>query len=162
MSDDISSIPGANKFRSIVALIIVVACMAFYLVYVEGLEIKADAVARDRVITDIRGSLAMLLYDYSIQGRLHDLNSFDGENPFVILAIYRNLPINYRGTLAEMRQNMEPGWYFDLSMRLAVFVSKDQHIDQYRMVFVFNDRDSDGFFDLRKDGAGQLELKKVF
>ena len=162
LSESISSIPGATKFRSIGAVIIVVACMAIYLVYIENLAVEADRVARDRVINDIRGSLAMMLYDYSIKGQLKDLVKFDGENPFVILAIYRSLPSNYRGTIESALENhTQQGWYFDLNDRQVIFVSLDEGIDRYRLVFEYEDRDGDGRFDMRTDGVGRLELQQA-
>ncbi len=136
--------------------------MTIYLVFIEDLTIKSDQVARERVITEIRGALAMMLYDYAIKGQLHDLARFDGENPFVIVAVYRSLPANYRGTIASVREkHNQPGWYFDMDERLVIFVSLDNHIDRYRLAFEYQDRDGNGRFDPRTDGVGRLELKQV-
>ena len=158
MARNISSIPGSTKFRSIISIVLIVCCMAIYLVFIEDLELKADRVARDQVLTSIRGALAMMLYDYTIKGKLAELDKFDRENPFVPLAIYRSLPSNYRGTIKSGREGLEPGWYFDLTERVAFFVSLDELVDEYRMVFDYKDADGNGRFDPRVDGIGGLNL----
>ena len=161
MARTISSIPGSNKFRSIVSIGIIVTCIAVYLVLIEDISVQADRVARDQVITSIRGSLAMLIYDYSIKGKLQDLAQFDGENPFVPLAIYRSLPSNYHGVIKSLEMDREPGWYFDLKERLVVFVSLEDRVQRYRMVFEYEDVNGDGDFNFQIDIVTRLDIEEV-
>lgn len=122
MSKSISSLPAAAKFRSTLVIIIVLICISVFLTFTRSLSEKAELIARDRVISDIRYSLAMMLYDYTIKGKSHELEKFDMENPFVALAIYRSLPGNYKGVVDKLSSNNSAGWYYENTSKLAVYI----------------------------------------
>ncbi|MBT3206163.1 MAG: hypothetical protein HOM14_05485 [Gammaproteobacteria bacterium] len=146
MNKSISSQPDATRFRSIAVIILILICIVLFLGFTEHLTGKTDQVAKDRVISGIKHSLAMMLYDYTIQGRLEELKGFDKGNPFVPLAIYRTLPENYHGALSVFPEVPDAGWYFDKQSKRLVFVSLDGDHSSFEMIF------SKG----REDEVGQL------
>ncbi len=133
--------PGAVVFRSTVAIVIILICISSFLVFTSKLSQQAEVVAKDWVIVEVKQALAMMLYDYAIKGQLNDLQNFDRENPFVPLAIYRELPKNYRGTINSENQIKEYGWYFDLINREMIYKYSDDDlpVEKYLMIFIFED-----------------------
>ncbi|MCP4077962.1 MAG: hypothetical protein GY744_17465 [Gammaproteobacteria bacterium] len=161
MNKEIASQPDATKFRSIATIILVLICIAVFLKYTEHLSAKAGVIARDRVLSDIKYSLAMMLYDYTIKGKTEELQSFDDGNPFVVLAIYRGLPGNYRGAKAEFPENPEPGWYFDLSLKQVVYINNKSEFEKFYIKFLYEDVDQNGRFDRQLDVLKGLVIKKA-
>ena len=130
-----SSQPDATKFRSIAVIILVLICIVLFLGFTEHLTQKTDQVAKDRVISGIKHSLAMMLYDYTIQGKLDELKEFDQGNPFVPLAIYRSLPENYHGALSVFPEAPDAGWYFDKQSKRLVFIDLEGGQSSFEMIF---------------------------
>jgi len=122
----ITSQPDAGKFRSIAVLIVVTILVGVFLKVTHQLTLKVEVVARDRVVADIEYSLAMLLFDLTIKGRIEDLKTFNNENPFVPLAIYRAIPVNYNGVVNKITEEAKKGgWYFEKDAKQAVYLWKD-------------------------------------
>lgn len=147
----ISSLPEASSFRSSLVIIIILICVASFLSFTSHLSDSAQDVARERVISSIKFSLSMLLYDYAIQGKHQQLQKFDRENPFVILARYRSLPADYRGVVAEITSDLSPGWYFENDTRSLVHVINNKR--SYRYILKYQKG--------RDDVAGYLKLLEV-
>lgn len=150
----IASHPGAAVFRSTLVIILILICMTSFLTYTASLSSRAEQVARQRVITEIRQALAMMLYDYAIKGQLEDLKSFDRKNPFVPLAIYRQLPKNYHGAVSNVAEIKSPGWYFELNTGLVIYKSADDAlpVQKFEMVYEVDDLEIN---------PGYLAIKKV-
>ncbi len=89
----------------------------------------------------------MAIYDYSIKGKQVELSKFDEENPFVFLAIYRSLPSNYFGAFQGGATPESPGWYYDTSKKMVIYIGQDKGISEYKMIYL-----------KRSDGLGVLEL----
>lgn len=150
MIKSISSQPDAEKFRSIVVVIIVLICISAFLVFTQHLSEKAEAIARDRVVSDIKYSLAMMLYDYTIKGKQHELKAFDRENPFIPLAIYRSLPRNYRGATAEVLAHSDDGWHFELKTKNSIYLTRKGDMSIYVMRYIEDEL----------GGVGSLQLNE--
>lgn len=144
----ISSQPGAGRFRSIFVVTIILVCIGVFLDYTSDLSIEAEQLARQKVVIDIEYSLAMMLYDYSIKGRLRDLEKFHQKNPFVPLAIYRTLPLNYHGAVVQVADSAKPGWYFEMTTNMAVYVGSERFV--YSMDYVLDEEEGVGFLKLHK------------
>ena len=151
MAKTISSIPGAEKFRSIIVIIIVLICITLFLVYTNNLSNQAEIVARNQVEANIRYSLSMMLYDHTIKGQQQALIKFDQGNPFIPLAIYRSLPLNYQGEVEKLAGDAFPGWYFEKDREVAAYVGLDNQKMFYRMRYVKDET----------TGLGLLELLPV-
>lgn len=123
MTKQISSLPEAIPFRSVVSTIIVLLCIFSFLYFSNHLSEKAQLIARDQVITEIKYSLAMLLYDFTIEGKQDDLVKYKQANPFIVMGDYRAVPQNYHGEVSELDANARNGWYFEQNARKAVYVS---------------------------------------
>jgi hypothetical protein len=161
MAKSISSQPGANRFRSVSVIILILICISLFLSYSRFLAQKTDEVARDIVVTEIRQALAMMLYDYALKGRLAQLQKFDRENPFTLMAAYRPLPLNYKGALVRVSPELPAGWYFDLIARRALWVAHDGQREYYQLRFEFNDKNQNEQFDSLTEEVGGLQLKKA-
>ncbi len=145
---------GAETFRSIVVIIFILICMVSFIVYTSSLTQRVEEVSVKQVVTEMRGALAMMLYDYAIKGQIRDLQKFDQDNPFVPLAIYRSVPENYQGTISDDRDMNRKGWYFNLSSRRAIynFADSGKSNQEYLMLFEFEDTNSDGIYDSTEVG----------
>ncbi len=161
MPRSISSPPGANRFRSLAVLILVLICISVFLGYSQYLTGKAEQVARERVITEIRQAMAMMLYHYAVKGKLGELQKFDRDNPFTLMAAYRPLPLNYHGAIKKQHAEMPAGWYFDLSTRRVLWVGLSRQRQYYELRFGFDDRNSDGRFNPGTETVLGLEIKKA-
>ncbi len=96
------------------------------------------------MISGIKHSLAMMLYDYTIQGKLDELKGFDKGNPFVPLAIYRSLPENYHGALSVFPEAPDAGWYFVKQSKKLIFVSLEGHQSSFELIFSKDSEDDVG------------------
>ena len=154
----IESHPGAGVFRSTIVIILILVCIISFFVFTEKLSQQAEEVAKDQVLVEMKQALAMMLYDYAIKGQLMALEKFDRENPFVPLAIYRELPKNYKGAINSERQLKDVGWYFDLNTKVAIYKFSDNQIplSKYVLKFEYDDLNSDGVFS--NNDAGYLQV----
>ena len=157
----VGSHPGAGIFRFTVVVILVLILMFSFLYYTAAINQRTEEVARDQMIASMKQALSMMLYDYAIKGQLKDLQIFDRENPFVPLAIYRELPANYHGTISNQRDILEYGWYFDLVNKLAVYRFSDDElpVQKYKMVFDFEDLDGNGIYGT--GDVGYLDIEEA-
>ena len=132
---NISSQPGAGIHRNNMVIIIVLMCIVTFFAAIENISTKAEKVSHDRVLTDLKYSLSMALYDYTIKGKQVELRKFHHENPFLLLAIYRALPSNYHGAIMSIPGNASPGWYHDLNKNLTIYIYIGGDIAEYRMIY---------------------------
>ena len=161
MNKEIASQPDAGKFRSIATIILILICIAVFLRFTDHLSAKAEIIARDRVISDIKYSLAMMLYEYTIKGKAEELQKFDEGNPFVALAIYRSLPVNYRGAKAKIPDSPEKGWYFDLSLKQVIYISSISEVEKFQLKFLYEDVNNNVRFDRQVDVLKGLKMEKA-
>jgi hypothetical protein len=125
-------------------------CIGSFLTVTNGLSDKAEAIAQQRVLTDIKYALSMMLYDYTIQGKQQQLKQFDKENPFVFLAIYRSLPTNYQGVIPSLTpRHDKSGWYFDQKTRWVTYIAMNAERHQYVLEYSALDVDSLGLLQLQ-------------
>ncbi len=147
MSKSISSLPGAAKFRSIVVIIIVLICISVFLTFTNNLSDKVEIIDRDQVIVDIQHSLSMMLYDFAVKKKISEVEKFVGTNPFYQLEIYRSLPGNYHGESPHSLE-IKGGWYFNTKKLVAVYMSRNGDIANYKMYLV------------KEDGITRLAIKQ--
>ena len=157
----IGSHPGAGVFRFTVVVVLVLILMLAFFYYTATIKQRVEEIARDQVIVNMKQALSMMLYDYAIKGQLKDLQLFDQENPFVPLAIYSELPKNYHGTIHSKSEIKQSGWYFDLNKRVAVYRFSDNGLalQNYKMIFEFEDIDGDGVYGPNE--VGYLKIEKA-
>lgn len=152
MNKNISSLPEAAKFRSTLVIIIILICIVSFLSLTDHLSEKAERVAQKNVISDIQYSLSMMLYDYTIKGKQQQLLKFNLENPFIPLAIYRSLPINYQGVVTVLKSEIsQSGWYFEKQTRRVIYVAFNDERSEYELRFMKSSLDS----------VGQLQLVEI-
>jgi hypothetical protein len=145
-----SSLSDSGLFRSIIVLIIVFVCVGLFLYYSEGLSQKAESIANEQVLNDIKYSLAMLLYEQAIKGERQGLIKFDGENPFIVLAKYRSLPGSYHGAIDEYSSNLKSGWYFEKKEKVAILILSNGQVFRYVLKYIKNEKDTAGMLMLIK------------
>ncbi len=147
MSKQISSLPEAIPFRTIVVIIIVLICISSFLYLSNHLSEKAQLIARDQVITDIKYSLAMALYDFTIKGKQDKLVMYKNGNPFDLMRDYSVIPLNYHGETSGLGLDVKDGWYYDYKNQRVVYTTKGK-----RQLYVMD-------YVKEKNGVGRLELK---
>lgn len=147
MEKSISSIPGAKFFRSNIVVLIIVILIGFYFQFNQGLTEKAEKIAKQHILTDIKYSLAMMHYEYSIKRKSNNLIKFHQKNPFVPLSIYRKAPKNYAGII-DTKLAKENQWFYDGSLKMAAY-KKGEEIQYWQMVYIV------------KNKIGRLELQEI-
>jgi hypothetical protein len=136
MANNISSIPGANLFRSVLTLLIILICIVSFFIYTEHLTEKANMISKQRVLIDIKYTLAMTLYDYAVQRRLADFPLLDNSNPFELMKNYRSIPENYWGEVFKVDEPDRDGWYFESSSNRVVYYSKKKGKELYVIDYI--------------------------
>lgn len=154
----IGSHPGAGVFRSTVVIIVILVCVVSFFSYTSALTDRAEEVAKDMVVVELKQAMAMMLYDFAIKGQLQELSKFHRENPFVPLAAYRWLPDNYHGTILNRSDINYAGWYFVTSERVVVYhyADRERPLHQLIMEFKFEDLDGNDLFDQGETGYLQI------
>lgn len=155
----IGSHPGAIAFRLSVMVILIMAFLAVFLRY-------ADEAARTIELQSIRqtqrlidSALVVAFATHATEGRLGELATLDGADPFVALADYFEHNINYRGRLAADPATIEPGWYYRESSGDLVYMPL--HLGEpvyFRLTLSYDDVDGDGRFDFSADRFRALKL----
>lgn len=156
----LASHPGAGVFRSTLVIIIILLCIISFFTFTARLGQRVEEIAKEQVIIEVKQALAMMLYDFAIKGRLSELSKFNEDNPFVPLAIYRDLPKNYFGTIGSETEIKHSGWYFDIAHRTAVYRYSGHRIEdnRYKMTLEFEDLNEDGVYDT--GDVGYLAINK--
>ena len=157
----VGSHPGTGVFRFALVVVLLLILMLVFFYYTAAVQQRVEEIARDQVVVNMKQALSMMLYDYAIKGKLKDLQHFDQENPFVPLAIYRELPSSYHGTINSGTSLKEYGWYFDQVNRVAIYKFSDGAlpIQKFKMVFGFEDLDGDGAYGTNE--VGYLKIEKA-
>ena len=157
----VGSHPGAGVFRFTLVVGLVLVLMVAFFYYTTAVQRRVEEVARDQMVVSIKQALSTMLYDYAIKGQLKDLQLFDHENPFVPLAIYRELPKNYHGTIRARSEIKQSGWYFDLTKRVAVYQFSDEErlLESFKLTFQYQDSDRNGIFS--EGDVGYLDIERI-
>ncbi len=152
--------PGANFFRSNITAILVLVFAVILFSYISHAEKKIYEVAIDRTVSDINAALALVMYQYIIRGETSRLPLLNGENPFVFLAMYKQLPVNYRGAVRKDTEMLINSWYYDLGLREVIYRAESGDM-RYVLKFYFDDKDFNSKFDAGVDRIEGLRLVRV-
>jgi len=145
--------PGANNFRLIMIVIMVVAMMAVLLSYTDQISIETEKASIQQTKNIINSTLVVVFANHAVKGQLDRLNEFDGGNPFVQLAKYNLTPNNYRGEIrVENPVELAPGWYYDkLSKRVIYKTYYDDQVYYFAQILDYRDADESGSFEANID-----------
>ena len=160
MIPGIGSQPGANKFRSLFVVVLVLVCILTFLRYSSDWQKVAEEAGRDRTLTQLNSALALTLYKLTMQRQLYHLQELERINPFVYLAEYQGLPSNYHGTVTAPEQAEVAGWYFDLSAQQVYFIDNDGARETFAVEFAYEDKDGSGGFNAGIDRIKSLSIQK--
>lgn len=150
--------PGAKLLRLDIVVVLVILFIIAFLVYLDRLEEDLRAVAVEKTINEINSALALTLYQHAVEGRLGDLPLLDGENPFVFLAIYKQLPVNYRGSVRTgSTAKVINSWYYNLDARRVIYQAETD-VREFAIVFQYKDRNNNGVFDASIDAVAELVM----
>ena len=150
--------PGAKLLRLNIVVILAILFIATFLVYMDRLEEDTRAVAVEKTINEINSALALTLYRHAVEGRLGDLPLLEGENPFVFLAQYRQLPVNYRGSVRNSTTaRITNSWYYNLDARRVTYQA-ETGVREFALVFQYKDRNNNGVFDASIDAVAELVI----
>ena len=150
--------PGAKLLRLDIVVILVIFFIIAFLVYLDRLEEDVRTVAVVKTINEINSALALTLYQHAVEGRLDDLPLLEGENPFVFLSIYKQLPVNYRGSVRNSTsERVINSWYYNLDARRVTYQA-ETGVREFALVFQYKDRNNNGVFDASIDAVAELVM----
>ncbi len=148
--------PGAKLLRFDIVVTLVVLFIIVFLVYMDRLEEGVRAIAVEKTINEINSGLALTLYQHAVEGRLGDLPLLEGENPFVFLAIYKPLPVNYRGSVrGSTPERVTNSWYYNMDTRRVTYQA-ETGVREFALVFRYKDKNNNGVFDASIDAVTEL------
>ena len=132
---------------------------------------RAERAAFLQTQADLQSALLLEAAERITAGESARLAELAAGNP---MRLFLRPPLNYLGPLAPGETDKVPGatWYFDeQDERLAYRVGRHTRFDalggtppdrvEFRVAFVFEDRDGDGQFDPTRDRFGGLKLEPV-
>jgi len=132
---------------------------------------RAERAAFLRTQADLQSALLLEAAERITAGESARLGELAAGNP---MRLFLRPPLNYLGPLAQGDADKVPAasWYFDeQDDRLAYRVGRHTRFDplgatppdriEFRVAFVFEDRDGDGKFDPARDRFGGLKLEPV-
>jgi hypothetical protein len=150
--------PGARLLRENIVVIFVVIFIGVFLSYMDTLQDDIEVVAVEKTINEINRALALTLYQHAVEGRLGDLPLLEGENPFAFLSIYKQLPVNYRGSVRNSSTaRVINSWYYNLDARRVTYQA-DTGEREFALVFQYKDRNNNGVFDASIDTVSELVM----
>jgi hypothetical protein len=157
--NQLTSIPGTSRFRSILALIVLLACFTIFLLYTAEISKKVDKIARERVINEINVALSMRLFQSTIEGRLSELSKIHKKNPFIILnGKDYEVPRDYIGQISSKGVPQISGWYYDKGQENIFYWDGDTRLFQYQLQFQYRDVNNSGRYESSKDVIEKLEM----
>jgi hypothetical protein len=157
--NQLTSIPVASRFRSILALIVFLACFTIFLLYTADVSKKVDRIARERVIKEINVALAMRLFQSTIEGTLNDLSKINKKNPFLVLkGKDYSVPKDYIGLVSGKVTPQVSGWYYDMDQKNIFYWDGDARLFQYQLQFQYRDVNNSGRYESSKDVIEKLEM----
>ncbi|MBL7004641.1 MAG: hypothetical protein ISR69_11545 [Gammaproteobacteria bacterium] len=147
MEKGISTKPGAIIFRSTSVVAVAIVCIALFLHYSAEISNRSHLISKQTVLTDIKYSLSLMLYDFTIKGIQKELVKFDKENPLVALAIYKKMPNNYVGTKNQGDEiDQDHVWFFNSESHLLGYKEGDK-VEYWQLQAI------------KEDGVTYLKLK---
>jgi hypothetical protein len=157
--NQLTSIPVASRFRSILALIVFLASFTIFLLYTADVSKKVDRIARERVIKEINVALAMRLFESTIDGTLSELSKINKKNPFLVLkGKDYSVPKDYIGLVSAKVRPQVSGWYYDMDQKNIFYWDGSARLFQYQLQFRYRDVNNSGRYESSKDVIEKLEM----
>jgi len=158
----ISTPPGALKFRLIAIVILILIFMLAFLNYTNGISASFEKTSVQQTKNIINSTLAVVFATYTVKGELDRLNEVNGGNPFEYLERYSQIPITYRGEIGDVSlEDSVPGWYYDRTKRLALYKPlRDDKIYYFAIELEYKDVDGSGRCDPGIDEYQRLSFRQ--
>jgi hypothetical protein len=159
----ISTPPGALKFRLIAIVILVIVFMLAFLNYTNGISASLEKTSIRQTKNIINSTLVVVFANYTVKGELERLNEVNGGNPFEYLERYSQVPVTYRGEIdVDDLEQGRPGWYYDRQNGLALYKTfYDDKIYYFTIVLDYHDLDGSGRFESEIDDFQRLHLRQL-
>ena len=153
--------PGANNFRLIMIVILVVTMIVVFLRYTDKLSIAIENTSIQQTKNIINSTLAVVFATYAVNGDLGRLNELNGGNPFLQLAQFNLLPTTYQGEIrTENLDDLAPGWYYDkLRMKVIYKTYHDERIIYFSQVLDYRDVNNSGRYEPEIDMYQMLNFR---
>jgi hypothetical protein len=159
----ISTPPGALKFRLVAIVILVIIFMLAFLNYTNGISIALEKTSIQQTKNIINSTLAVVFATYTVKGELERLNEVNGGNPFEYLERYSQVPATYQGEISDdsLQENV-PGWYYDRANGLAIYKPfYDDNLYRFTIVLEYLDTNNSGDFEADFDEFRHLSFKQL-
>ena len=159
----ISTPPGALKFRLIAIVILILVFMLAFLSYTSGISTSLERTSVQQTKNIINSTLAVVFAIYTVKGELDRLNEVNGGNPFEYLERYSQIPVTYRGEIGDVSlEDSVPGWYYDRTKRLALYKPlRDDKIYYFAIELDYRDVDGSGRFEAGIDEYRRLNFRQL-
>jgi hypothetical protein len=159
----ISTPPGALKFRLIAIVILVTVFMLVFLNYANRISIATEKASIQQTKNIINSTLYVVFATYTVKGELGLLNEVNGGNPFEYLERYGQVPITYQGEIdVDNLEDSLPGWYYDRLNRRALYKPfYDDRVYYFTILLEYRDVDGSGRFEQGIDEYGGLKLRQL-
>jgi len=159
----ISTPPGALKFRLIAIIILVIIFMLAFLNYANGISASFEKTSIQQTKNIINSTLVVVFSTYTVKGELERLNEVNGGNPFEYLERFSQVPATYRGEIDDDKlEESEPGWYYDDLSGQAIYKSfYNDQIYYFTIVLEYRDVDESGKFEYGIDEYRRLSFRQI-
>jgi hypothetical protein len=159
----ISTPPGALKFRLVAIVILVIIFMLVFLNYTNGISASFEKTSVQQTKNIINSTLAVVFATYTVKGELDRLNEVDGGNPFEYLEEYGQLPASYQGEIdIDDLKDSSPGWYYNRANGQVLYKPLyDDQVYYFTIVLDYLDVDNSGGFEANTDEYRRLSLKQL-
>jgi hypothetical protein len=159
----ISTPPGALKFRLVAIIILVIIFMMAFLNYTNGISASLEKTSVQQTKNIINSTLAVVFAIYTVEGELEGLNEVNGGNPFEYLERYSQVLATYRGEIdVDNLKVSVPGWYYDRANALAIYKPfYDDNLYHFTIVLDYRDVDGSGRFEPNVDEYQRLSFKQL-
>jgi hypothetical protein len=159
----ISTPPGALKFRLVAIIILVTIFMMAFLNYTNGISVATEKTSIQQTKNIINSTLYVVFATYTVKGELGLLNEVNGGNPFEYLEKYSAVPATYQGEIGV--DNLKPsgsGWYYDRMNGQALYKAfYDDQVYYFMIVLEYRDIDKSGQFEPEVDEFRFLRFKQL-
>jgi len=159
----ISTPPGALKFRLIAIVILILIFMLVFLNYTNRISASFERTSVQQTKNIINSTLGVVFATYTVKGELGLLNEVNGGNPFEYLKKYGQIPITYQGEIGDdsLEDNV-PGWYYDRTNGQALYKALyDDQVYYFAIVLDYRDLDGSGRFEPGVDEYQRLSFKQL-
>jgi hypothetical protein len=159
----ISTPPGALKFRLIAIVILILIFMLTFLSYTNRISASFERTSVQQTKNIINSTLAVVFATYTVKGEMDRLNEVNGGNPFDYLEVYGQVPTTYQGEIDVDDLKVDrSGWYYDRTKGHALYKALyDDQVYTFTINLEYRDINGSGEFEAGVDEFQFLSFRQL-